>query len=51
MAEWVLVVAVVGIGSMTLHFVEKIFREVRSIRVMMNADRRISNEVVDYDDA
>lgn len=49
MAEWQ-----IGLLAGVLIFIaatlNNIFRELRSIRRMMNADRRISNEVQSFDD-
>lgn len=39
-----------GVGCGCLWFLHQIFLEVRSIRRMMNEDRRISNEVQSFDD-
>jgi len=49
MSDW-LAVVLGGVVGLALWYVRGVFLEVRSIRRMMNADRRISNEVQSHDD-
>lgn len=49
MSEWHLVLFA-ALGAAAVVVLHKIFLEVRSIRRMMNHDRRISNEVRSFDD-
>jgi hypothetical protein len=49
MSEWQITV-LGGFAGVAVWCLYAIFVEVRSIRRMMNAERRISNEVKSYDD-
>ncbi len=49
MSDWQMFMAF-GIGSAAVGLLYSIFQEVRSIRRMMNADRRISNEIQTFDE-
>lgn len=50
MNDWQITLALF-MGAATVGLLYNLFVEVRSIRRMMNADRRISNEVETFDDA
>lgn len=49
MSDWQILVAL-GIGSAAIGLLYNISQEVRSIRRMVNADRRISNELQTFDE-
>lgn len=42
--------ALLGLAAAAVYLLNQIFKEVRSIRRMMNADRRISNEIQAFDE-